>query len=312
MTAGVTRHAAHDLQEENRARLAGLRRRTILVAIAALGMVLFGVTGVFPVGRQMLAIALGAPADVPALDVPGDFSPITFADNLASLFWFFVVVLLVGVSAGLLRRATIVLALVVTFCVGTFAVGMTSYTGSPLLILPSQLERDINAGNLGRPLEWIGSLKGNYAVKEKVMYMKAQVALRDRAQSGLPETVGKPFLDLVENVAYSLDPSEPGTGGVDFRVHYFALDFHAEVIHAIDRRLHGAPMTAVGMAYAERFGAATGPGSALGPGAVARALMLLLGLGLCRLWWNMRRRVSYIDETLHPVFSVTTVTLPQG
>lgn len=300
----------HDLRIESSIRLQGLRKRSIAIGVVALGLWLLGSWGLLSAARQLVPQWLGAPADIPALHIPDSLIPFHFSGGLSFLFWLLLMGGMAAVSTGMVRRSLVMGAVVVAICIGAMAAVSAPYSRSPLHIFPSQLERDVNGGEFVRPLRWLDGEGSHYASKEQVMYVKAQIALRDSAKMELLESSGITLLKLVDDVLYKMEIGEE-SGSMGFmKVSYFALNFRAEIIYELDHRVNGFPATAVGIEVEKLRANDKGLWHSSGVMAILSAAVLMLGLLLCRLWWGVRQRISLIDSYLAPKFTVTTTNMP--
>lgn len=289
----TTFHDRDDLQH----RLDQLRLRTFLLASVALGLVLGGLLGMQEVMLSLFAQLFGLPADLPPLHIPAALVEGGASQSLAMVFWFCLVGMLIALSAGALRPLQALLVLAAVAGTGGVAVALTPYSASPLLVLPSQLERDISRGDFAGAVLWLQEQQKVIDKRYDSHYVRAQISLREGAGTGLLEADGAYLLQNVEGVLFGVDPVSGAAAAEPSRSlgNNSVGDYRAEIIYEVDRRVNGEPMTIIGMEYARLKARGLPPGWV---GGALHGAVLLLGLFLFRAWWGMRRRIVVIDSYL--------------
>ncbi len=257
-------------------RLDGLRWRTRIVALAAVG------TLPFAWALCSLAMVLwhrGPFGGAALVDVPPDLMNGARAPSLHSLFWLLALVplglVLLQERSGKAWQRTIA-ALCVAAVVGVVALTKDmAYATRPLHLFKSQLERDIAAKQWDRVVPYLKSLANPVALpgdlvrfeREKsagwlddgdraylrmanewaaAQYVLAQIGLHDADQRALLRAHGEQMLQATDNYFYSLGVDHADIGKLGARA--FG-NLRADVIARIDRELHGEPISAIGIAH---------------------------------------------------------------
>lgn len=273
-------------------RIRWLQWRTIGVGWAAcLCVGAGGVVTLFAVG-DLAGLMRGAGADeLPAFHVP---SGLRHADGWPLLSLLFAGLALVGawgLSTGRLRRAHAVASLVLCLMAGVADVNLSAPLHQPLFVLSSPLERLVGAARYAEADRLVETHpSGEHQQREA--YVRAQIALRAGDLKRL-ESIGRPLLESADLYIYAgraewNDPISPFNDPT--------RDLRLSVLAAVDRGLHGEPISAAGLAVAlERGGhAPSGLGAAIRAGAGLGSLVA--GLLLVALWRHMRGHVLRIID----------------
>jgi hypothetical protein len=260
-------------------RLRTLRARTLGVGVlAALGLVVGARLVLRPLGDLLswgYSLLLG-PAGFGRPHVPhasGDLG-----SDLTQ--WALVVTLsmaVIGHSVGAFGRTPLRVVMLVPLAVLVVITVFVPATASWLNVWPGAIEREIVRGRFESTQARLGQL--GYP-EELRSYVQAQMALRVADDAGL-RVQGAAVLERADAVVY----------GYEVRANALALQYKPEIVLAIDRGMHGAPLSEVGIREASgSVSSRTGRRLAMAMRALAGLACLGLVWPLLRLWNEMRLR----------------------
>jgi hypothetical protein len=272
-------------------RIRWLQRRTVGVGwTASVCLVVGAIATLLALGELAGRILGGRGDDLVAFHVPAGLRHADGAPWLSVLFVGLALAGAWGLSTGRLRRAHGAAALMLCLLIGIADISLSAPLHQPLFALPSRLERLGDSGEYAEA-ERLAQGSGGAEHRAREHYVRAQIALRAGDVHRL-ESLGRPLLQDADMYAYSgsTHPNIAHVYGEAMR------ELRVSVLAAIDRRLHGAPISAAGIA------AATEPHDGPSKGMRAAALAACgLGLGaagvlLAALWRRMRGNVLRIID----------------
>lgn len=233
-------------------------------------------------------------ADTVPLHVPRSVGDVNVPPYLTWAFYGLCAVSVWGLSNGRLRRVHGRAALLLTVMVALADWWYAAPLHKPLFLLPSRFERLVTSERFDEAARLVDE-HARAAGAAKASYLHAQIALRANDGATLA-TAGMPLLTVVDDLTYRVSPDPLATAVLEDMYGDMRLD----VLGAIDRRLHGAAVSAAGLAdqsSLDRLSAGEAAARAARHSLVALSAMLLGGL-LFRIWRRMRANVMRIDELL--------------
>jgi hypothetical protein len=272
-------------------RIRMLNWRTVCVGWAASVVIVAAVvTSLRAVGELDTAFFGTGAVEGAAFHLP---AALRHADGLPLLSLLFAGLALVGawgLSTGRLRRSHGHVAFALCLLAGVADVFLASPLHQPLFGLPSEVERLVAKGRYADADRLVGDA-GAGSMRQRQDYVRAQIAMRAGDTQRL-EALGRPLLEAADDYVHagSLDPGSA-------HVYFDAMgDLRVEVLAAIDRRLHGVPRSAAGMAVASaQSGLQSRELRAAAMTAAALGLIAAGGL-LVALWRRMRANVLRIVD----------------
>lgn len=240
---------------------------------------------------DLAGLIRGGDADgLPAFHVPPGMR---HADGLPLLSLLFVGLALTGawgLSTGRLRRAHAVAALALCLVTGVADFNLSAPLHQPLFVFSSPIERLVDAGQHAEADRLVEAhASGEHQQREA--YVRAQIALRAGDRKRL-ESVGRPLLESTDHYTYA---SRADAGG-PVLFNDPMRDLRLSVLAAIDRGLHGEPVSAAGIAMAVEQRAQTSKGLGAAIRAGSGVAVAAAGLLLVALWRRMRGNVLRIID----------------
>lgn len=273
------------------ARIRALRWRTIgtgwVAALVVVGSVLTLVLGFGEMSRLLFSRA--DPSDV-AFHLPTALRHSGGLPVLSLLFYGLAGVGAWGMSTGRIRRLHCQAAFALMLAAGVADWLLAAPLHQPLFGLASRVERLVKAGEYQEAEQWLAELQ-SAETATRLRYVRAQIALRAGDRLRLRE-LGRPL--LLETDAHVYQVSRDPTSAFVLNAAYG--DLRLEVLAAIDRGLHGTPVSAAGLAVAAE---SRGRGARWLHAVLLTAGALLgaaAGAGLVLLWRRMRGNVLRIID----------------
>lgn len=296
MVSGVARLARLLGVAANRplhSRLRALKVRTLLSALAALSCGFFGIWLIAqPLSRLstwVYGLVLRQDA-LPLAHVPVDgFAGLPQATLLLGVFLVVSVLAIIGFSMGVFKRTPARVVMIPPLVVGLVTAYFVPDTSHWLHVLPSKLERDIMHGRFDAAERVLKESGAHAAIKQ---YVQAQIALRANDSHAL-RIYGEPVLKLADQFAYG----QKAGSGLEPGALQSVVQFHPEVIHALDLALNREPQTQVGIQWQQERATRNVwlsrlmASAQLGLGVA----LLVAAMKLLTLWNQMRRRVRAIQ-----------------
>jgi hypothetical protein len=298
--------------------LAGLAIRTALVAMAAVAAWAASGWALDRVADRVIRYWLRPTGPLPAFDVPAELDAAVAGAILPVIGWVLFAIGTTGlVSRGIPRRAAVGAACVLAVVVVADAV-LADPAHRPMRLFPSELERSLAGREIKRSDQILramedGSSKTDIARRQEreraiaerdfaradqvryimedasaathLAYLRAQIALHAGDQAAL-EVSAPALLRKVDRLAYAFEYRSAKSTGA----------WRSEVIHALDVALHGGPLSAVGIAFAEDAGAGGLPSALLAAAGVLLALVAVF-CGAVSIAMGRRLRVMHHHVT---------------
>ena len=213
------------------------------------------------------------------------------AERLNLLPWLCVGLAIVGtwgMSTGRIRRLYCLVAYALMAATAIADVAFATPMRQPLFHLPSGIERMFNEGRFTE-VERLVDEQPDRSVA--AAYVKAQIGLRvgDRR---MVVKHGTSLLELVDRFVYRID-ADPAEQMV---LAEQVGDFRADVVHAIDRAIHGAPVGQVGLTVEGQARGRLGAWVQVATTGVIGLAAVLAGALLTWTWRRMRANLLRIDE----------------
>jgi hypothetical protein len=265
--------------------LAGLAIRTALVAILAMAAWLASGWLLVRIADRIIRPGLRPAGPLPGFDVPAQFDVANAGVMLPVVAWVLVAVGVTGLVARRIpRRAALGAASILAVVVVT-DIFMADAAHRPLRLFPSALERTLAGRDFDRAEQMLRAMEDRSS-KIDILYVRAQIALHAGDRAGL-RVLAPARLRDVDRLVYAFD------AGFESDTAATVGAWRSEVVHALDVALHGEPLTAVGIAFADDTGGGGLPSAGL---AAACALLAILGMGFGTLWLAMGHRLRTMHE----------------
>ncbi len=196
-----------------------------------------------------------------------------------------------GMSTGRIRRRYCLVAYALMAMTAAADILFAPPLRQPIFHLPSGIERMFNDGRYTEVERLVDNFPQQAAA---VNYVKAQIGLRT-GDRRMVEKHGAPLLTMVDTFVYRVhdDPAEQTVLAEQVGA------FRADVIHAIDRTLHGVPVTQVGLTVERQSAGRLGIWVHVAVFGLAGAIALLAGVALTWVWRRMRANLLHIDDLQH-------------
>lgn len=277
-------------------RLHWLRRRTQFVGLAGMVCCWAALQWLQELLLQsgVLYEKLTRQGELPGLHVPAHIaSPFAF-EVLQGSMLLLLGIALAGYSVQAFDRRRTLQFLMLAAMLGLLTLVMQPAASRWMHLLPSELERHVYAGRFDAAEAILLEMEKSAGSRHD--YLRVQIALR-AGDLPMVQRLAPPLLDVVQRHVYRFD-----TDGMFFGRAPTGPAYAADVLHAIDKAIHGKPLTEVGIQWEQREARRSRWREVLPVlgSLLATAAFALLGLRGLRLWNDMRRRVLRLETVSKP------------